>query len=196
MSAKPRRSECRFPASERPFDTRCIERRQLGELGDLAVGRDRGADCRGDHIGNRAPEVTRIGGDVTTRKGKLRPALRRTSETVVRTHVVVITAHADGGQVASTRPEESRNSLRRQRRGPQSRQPADPQPRRPCIWGCYWSARIQRSPPGDSPRLSAAVAVPPQGNRPLVALPLGRTSGSGAHNSGASARGTTMSPSA
>ena len=44
VSAKPRRSECRFPASERPFDTRCIERRQLGELGDLAVGRDRGAD--------------------------------------------------------------------------------------------------------------------------------------------------------
>jgi len=42
---------------------------------------------------------------VTTRKGKLRPARRRTSETVVRTHVVVITAHAEGGRVASTRPE-------------------------------------------------------------------------------------------
>jgi hypothetical protein len=105
VSAKPRRSECRFPASERPFDTRCIERRQLGELGDLAVGRDRGADCRSDHIGNRAPEVPRTGGDGATRKGKLRPARRRTSETVVRTHVVVITAHAEGGRVASTRPE-------------------------------------------------------------------------------------------
>jgi hypothetical protein len=78
------------------------------ELGDLAVGRDRGADCRSDHIGNRAPEVPRIGGDVTTRKGKLRPAPRRTSETVVRTHAVVITAHAEGGRVASTRPEVDR----------------------------------------------------------------------------------------
>ena len=92
MSANPRRSECRSPASERLFDTRCIERRQLGEVGDLAVVRDRGADCRSDHIDNRAPEAPRIGGDVTTRKGKLRPARRRTSETVVRTDVVVITA--------------------------------------------------------------------------------------------------------
>jgi hypothetical protein len=57
------------------------------------------------NIGNWTSEVPRIGGDVTTRKGNVRPARRRTSETVVRTHVVVITAPAEDGRVASIRPE-------------------------------------------------------------------------------------------
>lgn len=75
---------------------------------------------------------------MTTRKGKLRPARRRTSETVVRTHVVVITAHAEGGRVASTRPEVDlikaailyADSVEVLSLGNQ----LNPKPRRPCIW--------------------------------------------------------------
>ena len=48
----------------------------------------------------------------------------------------------------------------------------------------------------ESSEVSAALAPPAQRNRTLVALPFGRSCGSGAHSSGASAQGTTMSPSA
>jgi hypothetical protein len=60
-------------------------------------------ECTVINIGNRAPEVPRIGGDVTTRRGKVRPGSRQDLSGRCRTHGVVVTAPAEGGRVASIR---------------------------------------------------------------------------------------------